>query len=201
MRRFAGVGALLFVAGFLLWSWAGDLEPPGPPGPTMKTLDEVEPRTPIHAADLPLVITASGSFYLAESITTAGAGIQIQTSDVTIDLMGFTLAGGTGSGIKTPFPVTNVTVRNGRVSGWADDGISMTTSDNSRLIDVFVENNGRHGLIVGDNSGAVHCTARGNTSVGIAVGEGSLIQGCTSMENALGLDSGEGIDDHRLGGT
>ena len=41
MRRVAGFGVLLFVAGFLLWSWAGDLEPPGPPGPTMVTLEEL----------------------------------------------------------------------------------------------------------------------------------------------------------------
>ena len=33
---------MLFVTGFLLWSWAGDLEPPGPPASTMKTLDEVQ---------------------------------------------------------------------------------------------------------------------------------------------------------------
>ena len=41
MRRVAGFGVLLFVAGFLLWSWAGDLEPPGPPGPTMVTLQDI----------------------------------------------------------------------------------------------------------------------------------------------------------------
>ena len=41
MRRFAGVVALLFVTGFVLWSWAGNLEPPGPPGPTMVTLEEI----------------------------------------------------------------------------------------------------------------------------------------------------------------
>ncbi len=44
MRRFAGFGVLLFVTGFLLWSWAGNLEPPGPPGPTMVTLEEIDAR-------------------------------------------------------------------------------------------------------------------------------------------------------------
>lgn len=40
MRKVLGIGVLL-VVGFGLWSWAGNLEPPGPPAPTMKTLDEV----------------------------------------------------------------------------------------------------------------------------------------------------------------
>ncbi len=44
MRRLAGVGALLFVAGFMLWSWAGNLEPPGPPGPTMVTLEQIDAK-------------------------------------------------------------------------------------------------------------------------------------------------------------
>jgi hypothetical protein len=44
MKRLAGVGALTFVAGFILWSWAGDLEPPGPPGATMVTLAEIDAK-------------------------------------------------------------------------------------------------------------------------------------------------------------
>ena len=44
MRRFAGFGVLLFVAGFLLTSWAGDLEPPGSPGSTMVTLEEIDAK-------------------------------------------------------------------------------------------------------------------------------------------------------------
>ena len=39
---FWAAGLVLAPAG-----WAGDLEPPEPVGPTMKTLDEVEPRIPI----------------------------------------------------------------------------------------------------------------------------------------------------------
>ena len=44
----------------------------------MKTLTEVEPRIPIRASDLPLVIMSSGSYYLAEDISTAGDGILIK---------------------------------------------------------------------------------------------------------------------------
>ena len=41
MRRLAGFGVLFLIAGFLLWSWAGNLEPPGVPGPTMVTLEQI----------------------------------------------------------------------------------------------------------------------------------------------------------------
>src|SRR5690606_8297132 len=79
---------------------AGSLNPPpGAPAPTMKTLSEVEPRTPIHAASLPLTITSPGSYYLAENIRVTAeddvttAAIIIESGNVTIDLNGFTLAG------------------------------------------------------------------------------------------------------------
>ena len=48
-----------------------DREPSGAPGPTMKTLEEVEPRIAIHTSDLPLIISEPNSYYLAENINFA----------------------------------------------------------------------------------------------------------------------------------
>ena len=86
------LGALLMVG--MCQAFAGNLTPLGPPGPTMKTLDEFEARTPIAQSDIPLVISASGSYYLAESITCSTAdvdAIQITSHDGTLDLNGYSL--------------------------------------------------------------------------------------------------------------
>ena len=71
----------------------GSLTPPGAPAPTMKTLQQVEPRTPISA--LPFTISNSGSYYLTANLTGAAGsdGITILASDVTLDLNGFTMTG------------------------------------------------------------------------------------------------------------
>lgn len=47
----------------------GSLSPPGAPAPTMKTLNQIESRTPISAAT---TITQSGSYYLTADISVAG---------------------------------------------------------------------------------------------------------------------------------
>ena len=63
----------------------------------MKTLQQVEPRTPVDATNTPgdgdssFKITQSGSYYLTGNITgvTGKHGIQIEASNVTLDLGGF----------------------------------------------------------------------------------------------------------------
>lgn len=77
----------------------GSLTPPGAPGPTMKTLDQVEARTPIPGGTAPYTISASGSYYLTGNITVATGDVITSTAaDVTIDLNGFNLIGCTASG-------------------------------------------------------------------------------------------------------
>src|ERR1700693_6384079 len=91
----------------------GALTPPGPPAPTMLTLTQIEPRTPI--TNLPYIITSPGSYYVTTNLTCTTCtsflnGIQINTNDVTLDLSGFTLKGvaGSASGIYVNNPQGNI---------------------------------------------------------------------------------------------
>jgi hypothetical protein len=102
--------------------------PPGPPAPTMLTLSQVEPRTPISST--PFIISASGSYYLTTNLTvTGGDVIIIGANNVTLDLNGFTLAStapapsGTAIQLGSSGGVTNVTILNGLITS----GITNST--------------------------------------------------------------------------
>ena len=97
----------------------------------MKTLAQVEPRTPISSA--PLVITNPDAYYLPTNLvgTSGTNGIVIPSGSVTLDLNGNALLGVLGSleGILFSGNETNVTMRNGTVQGWGSTtGTLQSTS-------------------------------------------------------------------------
>src|SRR4051812_45809594 len=69
----------------------GSLTPPGAPAPTMKSLDQIEARTPISS--VPFTISVPGSYYLTTNLTAAlnQNGITVSADNVTLDLNGFHL--------------------------------------------------------------------------------------------------------------
>lgn len=98
----------------------GSLTPPGAPAPTMKSLDQVEPRTPISIA--PFTITKQGSYYLTTNLTVnAGNAITIAASQVTLNLNGFTISStapsATGAGILLSIADTDIAILNGHING------------------------------------------------------------------------------------
>ncbi len=98
----------------------GPLTPPGAPAPTMKTLDQIEARTPISSA--PFTISNPGSYYLTANLTVSGGdAIIIATSGVTLDLNGFTITStapsAAGNGIHIYNDLRNLVILNGFIRG------------------------------------------------------------------------------------
>src|SRR5256714_9904893 len=110
----------------------GSLTPPGAPAPTMKRLDEVEPRTNLQASPAPagvdttnpnyqFVINQPGSYYLSANLAvTKTNGVQINAEGVTLDLNGFQISrvSSDGYGIEISVTSPRTTVRNGTVKGF-----------------------------------------------------------------------------------
>ena len=112
----------------------GNIVPTTAPNvPIMKTLTQVEPRTPINQASLPFTINASGSYYVTENLSVAsGNAITINASGVTLDLTGFTItstsATAAGSAVLLNSALHDISILNGHiVSGVTYNGSSFST--------------------------------------------------------------------------
>jgi hypothetical protein len=85
----------------------------------MKSLDQIEPRTPISSA--PFVITNPGSYYLVANLNVpTGNAIVIATNGVTLDLNGFTLSSNEPTNTGTAIlcnAVSDVAILNGHILG------------------------------------------------------------------------------------
>jgi parallel beta-helix repeat protein len=179
--------------------------PPGAPAPTMKTLDQVEPRTPINATNTPgdadslFKITQPGSYYLTGNVTGVSGkmGIEVAPSGgegVTIDLMGYELAGAPGSldGINASASVRDITIRNGTVRGWGGDGIEGP-DEVATLSDLQLILNGGNGIKGGSVYQVRHCTAYRSGGDGIVVSFSSIVESCQTRSNGgRGIVTAEG---------
>lgn len=179
----------------------GDLNPAGPPAAMMKSLDQVEARVIVNAANTPgdvantFIIRAPGSYYLTGNITgdISKNGIRIQADDVTLDLNGFALfsgGGGASRGVDVPGAQKNFCVRNGTVRGWTDGGVrtdfaTSTLAEKLRLSD----NAGAIGLMLGNGS-ARDCVAAGNAT-GFVLGNGAEVRDCAATGNVTGFQAND----------
>ena len=193
IKRLVQIAAVLAVlvlnAQFSKCSAQGSLIPTDPPGTTMLTLSQIEPRTPVDAVHTPgtstneFAIINSGSYYLTTNIVGVSGkdGIDIEANNVTLDLSGFSLLGGPGSpsscGIQILTGYANVTVRNGTVSGWGNTAVNSYARD--ATFDSLNVSSNQFGLFVYGPSVIRDCTASGNQYTGF----GDVANGCFIFDN------------------
>jgi parallel beta-helix repeat protein len=186
---FSGIRALalisIFSAQLSTARAQGSLTPPGAPGPTMKSLAQIEPRTPISS--LPLIITAPGSYYLTTNLSANSGSLSISTSSVTIELNGFTIS---GNGIYTGIScgsVSNICIKDGNLVACAN-GVDGSVASAITIENVHASSNSDYGLILGPNSSAARCTSVSNKLAGI-----SLSVNCRAADCVASLNGGNGI--------
>jgi parallel beta-helix repeat protein len=124
--------------------------------------------TPINS--LPFEITAPGHYYLTKNLTSPLNGIMVNSHDVTIDLMGFTITG-PGSGSGANYGITSyhhyAEVRNGTIEKFGKDGIHVEGSY-WKVINVRTLSNGDRGIqMFGSDHLVTDCSASYNL-VGIS---------------------------------
>ena len=178
----AGLAALSVTAG------GGGFEPAPLLAPVKKTLNDLEPRTPISS--LPYIISAAGSYYLTGDLTSDANGIIVYANNVTIDLAGFSLIGpgsGTSYGVYMDGR-SNVEIRNGTVRAFRGayplgGGIVEDGGTGHRVIGVRAVSNGRGIVLRGSGHLVKDCTLVENTSFGVHVGQSCTVTGNTCYSN------------------
>ncbi len=163
-RFFIALAVCLFISSQVFSE--SNLEPPtnaflnGEPVATMKSLNQVEPRTLIDS--LPCYIGAPGSYYVSSPLfaTNMTNGITISVGNVKVDLNGFPLIGRTNGvhGIYIMPGCFNVVIRNGVISEWTGFGIAGGSAPEMTITEVKVINNGWGGIYVGDNALIERCS-------------------------------------------
>ena len=169
----------------------GPLTPPGAPAPTMKTLQQVEPRTPISSGSPD--ISQPGSYYLTTNIT---GFVRINTSGVTFDLMGFQILNG---GVRVSNVVNGAVIRNGTIRntsiGASVDGFTTGSvfSRNVVLENVQIIDSSFQGVRAGVGWTLRNVLVQGSSNSGIQGLSDVTLEHCTVRSNGLST-VGNGIN-------
>ncbi len=165
---------------------AGPLDPPaGPVAPTLKTLDEVEPRTPVNR--LPAsgtsmhTIVEPGSYYLTGNVN-PGPGqsaISILADRVTLDLNGFSLDGNGADthAVVIEAGVRGTVIRNGFVRGFNGIAINGEESDETTVESLTIFDSNQEAIFLSDRGVVRNCTVV-DAPTGIFVQSQGIVTGC-----------------------
>jgi parallel beta-helix repeat protein len=153
----------------------------------------------IMISELPYTIQHPGMYRLTGDLRILEPdldGIVIAASNVTLDLMGHAIVGlgsetGTmGSGIFVQdADLQNITVRNGTLQDWRENGVKAYFSANSRFENLMAVQNGLTGIMAGKSAVVSSCQARLN-AFGIMAYETSTVRNNVCTENSVyGIDA------------
>jgi hypothetical protein len=199
----------------------GSLTPPaGAPAPVMKSLDQIEARTPISTS--PIIINKPGSYYLTTNLSPsvtiyAPYAIDIATNGVTLDLNGFSIRSisnvANSCGIYIRGGVRNIQIQNGFIEGGVTNDGSGTFSNNGFDYAInydFFSLIAPHNLSVrgvaisgcsygislppSESTAVTTCMVRTASGVGIYAG---TIQNCVALDCRLNALTGIQIMDSR----
>jgi len=184
------VALLCSACGFPLSAFAqGSLTPPGAPAATMKSLDQIEARTPVDALHTPgnssflFIINQPGSYYLTTNLNgVAGKdGIEITTNNVSLDLNGFSLLGcpgGTYGGVYIP-SAGWISIRNGFIGGWTNSSqAGIAGYGKNAVFENLVVASNTTGIYCADGATVRNCLLVGNIGDGMDInGTGSYVLG------------------------
>ena len=166
----------------------GPLAPIGPPTQTMRSLDQIEPRTPIPSATVgltpPYTISQAGSYYLTGNVdVTGGTAIVITADNVALDLNGFTISSSSGSAVGDAINIDgrkNLAISNGGIRGGSTAGTGFAGGinwnsiqpSNVRVSSVTVAGVSSYPIdLGGDGSSVVQgCSVSGSANFGIQAG-------------------------------
>lgn len=199
---------VLLVATLAGTALAGPLSPPsGAPSSTGKTTQEVfdrvaqaddalwnriartpqglaEPRIPVQSLGgtsfTAHIISDPGSYYLTGNITVEAGrtAIIIDSSDVELDLNGFTITGNNAPGsrgISTTFNRFNITVRNGSIVNMGGEALNLGQAPSSIIEHIKVRKTGGIGVLLGPHNIGRNIVVHEAGATGISVGDRSTL--------------------------
>ena len=198
-RVLLGVAGIAGIAAINRVARSGSLNPPpGAVSPTMKTLDEVEARTPVQSltgdSSTLYIISQPGSYYLTGNVTGVSGqnAIAVTVANVSIDLNGFALIGVPGStnAIHASSTANSLTVRNGAISTWGGAGVDAGVANQVRIEGLMVDHCAAGGIHIGQRSFVRNCGVHLCSGFGITTSNTCRVVECI-VDNTLA--SGDGI--------